>query len=67
MTAGLMDTETRTRLRVAAEQARRRHPGPIGDLLHQELLSWMVFGHHLGSGLIMRVADDLLDAPARTT
>jgi hypothetical protein len=28
--------------------------------LSQELLSWMVFGHHLGSDLIMRVADDLL-------
>jgi hypothetical protein len=28
--------------------------------LSQELLSWMVFGHRLGSVLIMRVADDLL-------
>ena len=39
---------------------RNRYPGAIGELLSQELLSWMVFGHLLGSDLIMRVADDLL-------
>jgi len=36
------------------------YPGAVGELLSQELLSWMVFGHQLGSDLIMRVADDLL-------
>lgn len=60
MASDLMDTATKTRLRIAAEQARRAYPGPIGDLLRQELLSWMVFGHRLGSVLIMRVADKLL-------
>ena len=35
-------------------------PGAVGELLSQELLSWMVFGHQLGSNLIMRVADNLL-------
>jgi len=55
-----MDTDTKERLFAAARRATNRYPGAIGELLSQELLSWMVFGHQLGSDLIMRVADDLL-------
>jgi hypothetical protein len=32
----------------------------VGELLSQELFSWMVFGHQLGSDLIMRVATEVL-------
>ncbi len=55
-----MDLDTREWLLAAAKRAKVRYPGAIGELLSQELLSWMVFGHQLGSDLIMRVADDLL-------
>lgn len=55
-----MDSETKEWLLAAARRAERRYPGAVGELLSQELLSWMVFGHQLGSDLIMRVADDLL-------
>jgi hypothetical protein len=55
-----MDSETKQWLLAAARRATQRYPGAIGELLSQELLSWMVFGHQLGSDLIMRVADDLL-------
>lgn len=55
-----MDSETKEWLLAAARRAELRYPGAIGVLLSQELRSWMVFGHQLGSGLIMRVADDLL-------
>jgi hypothetical protein len=55
-----MDSETKAWLLAAARRAELRYPGAIGELLSQELLSWMVFGHQLGSNLIMRVADDLL-------
>ncbi len=55
-----MDTPTKEQLRHAADRARQLYPGPVGELLHQELLSWMVFGHQLGSTLIMRVADELV-------
>ncbi len=58
-----MDPEVKQRLRTAAAEARRRYPGAVGELLSQELLSWMVFGHLIGSTLILRVADDLTDAP----
>ena len=51
---------TRTPKSGCARRATNRYPGAIGELLSQELLSWMVFGHQLGSDLIMRVADDLL-------
>jgi hypothetical protein len=56
----LMDTNTKERLSAAARRATQRYPGAVGELVSQELLSWMVFGHLLGSDLIMRVADDLL-------
>jgi hypothetical protein len=55
-----MDSETKEWLLAAARRATQRYPGAVGELLSQELLSWMVFGHQLGSSLIMRVADDLL-------
>jgi hypothetical protein len=55
-----MDTDTKEWLFAAARRATQRYPGAVGELLSQELLSWMVFGHQLGSDLIMRVADDLL-------
>jgi hypothetical protein len=55
-----MDTDTKERLFAAARRATNRYPGAIGELLSQELLSWMVFGHQLGSDLIMRVVHDLL-------
>lgn len=57
---------TKRRLLAAAEQARSRYPGSIGELLSQELHSWMVFGHHLGSTLIMQVANNLLETPYHT-
>ena len=59
-TADRLDTATQKRLVTAADLAPQRYPGAIGDLLRQELLSWRVFGLHLGSSLIMRVADDLV-------
>jgi hypothetical protein len=55
-----MDAETKEWLFAAARRATHRYPGPVGELLSQELLSWMVFGYQLGSDLIMRVVDDLL-------
>jgi len=62
-----MDSDTKQWLYAAARRATQRYPGPIGELLGQELLSWMVFGHQLGSDLIMRVASELLvEDPAGT-
>jgi len=55
-----MNSDTKQWLFAAARRATQRYPGPVGELLSQELLSWMVFGHQLGSDLIMRLADDLL-------
>ncbi|MEU7816171.1 hypothetical protein [Pseudonocardia sp. NPDC049154] len=53
-----------SRLRRAAARALRTHPGPVGELLHRELLAWQDFGHRFGGGrLTMRVADEILAAP----
>lgn len=43
------------RLRVAAHAARRRYPGPVGDLVARELLEWEAFGFRFGAH--RRVAD----------
>jgi len=56
----MMEGETKDWLHAAAKRARVRYPGAVGELLSQELLSWMVFGRLLGSDLIMRVADEIL-------
>jgi hypothetical protein len=57
----MMCVDTKDWLRAAANRARVRYPGAVGEMLSQELLSWMVFGRLLGSDLIMRVADAILD------
>lgn len=38
----------KTRLRAAAFRATRLYPGPIGELLSRELLSWEEFGYRFG-------------------
>jgi hypothetical protein len=55
-----MDSPTKQFLLRAGQTARLRYPGAVGELLSQELFSWLVFGHQLGSDLIMRVADEVL-------
>jgi hypothetical protein len=51
---------TKERLHAAAARAKLAYPGPVGELLSQELPSWMAFGHQLGQHPIMRVTNDLL-------
>lgn len=60
LSASRMDSTTRQVLLQAGRTARLRYPGAVGELLCQELFSWMAFGHQLGSDLIMRVATEVL-------
>jgi hypothetical protein len=61
----MMDHRSRTRLRVAAFRARLVYPGPAGELIARELLSWDEFGHRLGGNrMIMRLVEHVLWAPA---
>lgn len=51
------------RLQAASAAARRRYPGPVGDLLAMELKGWAEFGFRLGGhSLIGHVVDELLKA-----
>lgn len=63
LTPDRMNSATKQRLHAAADRAKHIYPGAVGELLNQELLSWMIFGHLLGSDLILRLADDILGAP----
>jgi hypothetical protein len=58
-----MDHHERMRLRAAAFRATRVYPGPVGELLSRELLSWEEFGYRLGSrGLVMGIVDAIMTA-----
>jgi len=57
----------RCRLRAAARHARRALPGPLGDLVHRELMAYAEFGHRVSTdALIPRLATDVLALPAVT-
>ena len=61
-----MDNHMKMRLRAAAFRATRVYPGPVGELLSREILTWEEFGYRLGGGqLMMRVVDYVLKAPIR--
>jgi len=64
-----MDHHEKMRLRAAAFRATRLYPGPVGELVSRELLTWEEFGYRLGgSALVMRLVDQVLKSPmeART-
>ena len=56
-----MSVPEKTRLRAAAFRATRLYPGPVGELLSRELLTWEEFGYRFGgSSLILLVVDHIL-------
>ena len=60
----VMDASEKMRIRAAAFRVTRLYPGPVGELLSRELLTWEEFGYRLGgSGLILRLVDHVLKAP----
>jgi hypothetical protein len=59
-----MDQHERMRIRAAAVRATRVYPGPVGELVARELLTWEEFGHRLGSaGPIMQLVDAVMKHP----
>ena len=63
-----MDFPEKMRLRTAAVRVTRLYPGPVGELLSRELLTWEEFGYRLGGRqLIMRLVDHVLTTPLTQT
>lgn len=59
-----MDHHEKMRVRAAAFRVTRLYPGPIGELVSRELLTWEEFGYRLGRGnLVMRLCDHVLKTP----
>ncbi|MEJ8278136.1 hypothetical protein [Pseudonocardia spirodelae] len=50
---GEMPNHERMRMRAAAMRAAASYPGPVGELLVQELEAWEEFGHRLGGHALM--------------
>lgn len=60
-----MDHHEKARVRQAAFWAKRVYPGPVGEMVSRELLSWEDFGHRLGGhSLVMQVVADVLSRRA---
>lgn len=58
-----MDHHEKMRLRAAAFRVTRLYPGPVGEMLSREILTWEEFGYRLGgSQLVMRLVDFVLKA-----
>lgn len=50
------------RTRAAAFRATKAYPGPVGELIARELMSWDEFGYRLGShALVSRLVDHVLE------
>ena len=63
-----MDFHEKSRLRGAAFRATRLYPGPVGELISIELLTWEEFGWRLGDGgLVKRLVDHVMNAKAEDT
>lgn len=62
MTPAPMDHHEKMRMRAAAFRATRLYPGPVGELVSRELLSWEDFGYRLGGNrLVMDLVDHVLE------
>ncbi|MBC3189667.1 hypothetical protein H7X46_01125 [Pseudonocardia sp. C8] len=58
-----MEHHEKMRMRAAAFRATRLYPGPVGELVSRELLTWEEFGYRLGGNrLVMELVDHVLKA-----
>ena len=63
MTPAPMNHQEKMRVRAAAFRATRLYPGPVGELVSRELLSWEDFGYRLGGDrLVMELVEHVLEA-----
>ena len=59
-----MDAHEKMRLRAAAFRVSKLLPGPLGELVSRELLTWEEFGYRLGNESIIRLSvDQILKSP----
>jgi hypothetical protein len=59
-----MDHHDKMSLRKAAWRATQVYPGPVGELLQLELITWEEFGWRLDNrGLVLRVVKDIMNRP----
>jgi hypothetical protein len=59
-----IERSERMRIRGAAYRATKVYPGPVGELLCRELMTWEEFGYRLGTGggaLIYRLVEDIMN------
>ena len=63
-----MTLDQQSHYAAAAEYARRRYPGPVGELIHRELVAYAEFGHRFATdALIPRLVIQVLTPPGRSS
>lgn len=59
-----MELLEKSRMRAAAHRAKTIYPGPVGELISRELLSFEEFGYVLSNGgLVVRLVEHVMTAP----
>jgi hypothetical protein len=62
-----LEPHEKLRLRTAAHLAKRLYPGPVGELVARELLTWEDFAHRLDQhGIAARLVQHVMTAPLPT-
>lgn len=65
--AAPMEFHEKTQMRAAAFRAKRLYPGPVGELISDELLAWEDFGFRLDrNGLVARLVRHVMTTPDGT-
>lgn len=60
-TPARMAAHEANRIRAAAFRAKNLYPGPVGELINRELLTWEEFGFRVGDhSLVRRLVDDVM-------
>jgi len=58
-----MHLPERSRARGAANKAKRLYPGPPGEVLAREILTWEEMGWRLGPGLVAKLINHIYEQP----
>jgi len=60
----IMTHHEKKRIREAAFYATKLYPGPVGELIFRELLTWEDFGYRLGGKQpVMQLVDHVMKSP----
>lgn len=59
-----MEQHDKIRMRAAAMKVRKLIPGPLGEIVAHEILTWEEFGYRLGQGsVVLAAVNEIMKTP----